>query len=172
MDRLERLVLALVLLVLIFAAPAKAADVAVWSTNSDFYVTVEAGPSEIPVPMPTDMVITVAIGHRSFGIMDPDGTETRVHLSAEMLNNEKGAVGLGEMGAFNQGLKGLKAFLVEAKRKGLSLGGIGFELDPSVKKPFFRMSPDDGDNFGHHLFVGNFADKKQRELALSALGSK
>jgi hypothetical protein len=171
MDRLERLVVILILtlLVLIFATPARAAE---WNANSDFLVAVDvASISEIPVPMPAGMIATVANGHRAFEVRTSK-TTVHIYLSPEILkmDNERGAaISLDELESFNQNLKGLKTLLVEAEKKGLSIWE--FELNPAVKKPFFRMSADGGEYFAHRL-VGNFADEGQRKLALSVLGAE
>lgn len=165
------LIVFLILLIYFLPGCSRAAE---WSADDYGNVTCAVTKaSEVPNSMPAGPLATVASGRRWFSILTPYNT-IQVHLSSEMLKMDNGrgaAIALGEIDSFNQELKGLKTLLIEAEKKGLRYWGIGFELDPSVESPFFRIATDGDKSFAYRL-VGKFSDERERAIAISALGEK
>lgn len=178
MSRLEVaimvLVIALVAMIIFLGPKAKAAE---WDANSDFFIYAEvAKAEEIPLPMPPAMMATTAEYHRFFGLNFPEG-ETLVFLGEDLLKQESGAdksvaLPVSEIIRFNLALEGLRSFMIEAKKRGVSLNGLEFGLEPSLKAGRIREILPEGGGTIKYRMEGSFADENWRRQMLTALGGK
>ena len=167
------MIIALVAMIIFFGPKARAED---WNANSDFFVYTEvAKVEEIPLPMPPAMVATTVEFHRFFGLNFPEG-ETLVFLGEDLLRQETGGnkpvvLSVSEIIRFNLAFEGLRSFMVEAKKRGVSLNGLEFGLEPSLKAGRIREIREGGGTIKYRL-EGSFADENWRRQMLTALGGK
>jgi hypothetical protein len=171
-------ILFLILVTTLLLSPLNSAKAAEWQENSDFFVYIQVGQAEeIPLPMPPAMMAAMAGVHRHFGVNFP-GNEVLVFLGDDLLKQEgagqdKSAVLLiSEVIRFNLAMKGLKAFMVEAKKEGISLDDLEFGLEPGLQAGRIREIHPEGGGIIWYRLEGSFADAKWRELMLTALSGK